>query len=143
MASIFSRIIAGQIPGAFAFRAEHWVGLLDLHPVCPGHLLLIPVHEAARWHELPAATLDSYGTVQARASRMLYRELGCAALSILLRDGPAAGQEVPHVHVHLIPRREGDAPHAFAGGSYGVGDAGTVAMAAMGERLRRTWSAIG
>ena len=59
MASIFSRILAGQIPGEFAFRGEHWVGLLDLHPVSPGHLLLIPVQEAARWHELPSAALES------------------------------------------------------------------------------------
>ena len=140
MASIFSRILAGQIPGEFAFRGEHWVGLLDLHPVSPGHLLLIPVQEAARWHELPSAALESYGAVLARASRALYRELGCAALSILLRDGPAAGQEVPHVHVHLVPRQDGDAPHRFSGGSYGMGEA---SLAAMGERLRRAWAAAG
>lgn len=118
MASIFTQIIDGAIPGAFIMKQERWVAFLDINPVSPGHILLVPRHEVALLSELDGATLAETGAWLARLDGALRGVTDCDAVSILLRDGPAAGQEVPHVHWHLIPRYQGDEAHQFAGGRY-------------------------
>ncbi len=141
MSSIFSRIIAGDIPGCFVFQDPLWVGLLDLYPVSPGHLLLIPRHEVPRLAQLDGDSLAALGPLLARGHRCLYQALGCDAVATILRDGPAAGQEIAHVHVHLVPRHNGDDAHDFRSGSYGSDP--EAAMTAMAERLRQAWDAVG
>lgn len=139
MPTLFTRIINGEIPGAFVFRDEHWVGFLDLFPVQPGHLLLVPRCEAALLEQLPAPVLATLGPVTARATACLTKALGCDAVSVLLRNGAAAGQEIPHVHVHCVPRRQGD-PGGFKPGRYGPDDAAVrTAMTAMAARLATAW----
>ncbi|TVR13937.1 MAG: HIT family protein [Planctomycetota bacterium] len=122
MASIFTRIIAGEIPGACVLQTERWVAILDINPVAPGHTLLIPRQEVALLPDLEGATLAESGAWLARIDRALRSITDCDAVSILLRDGPAAGQEVPHLHWHLVPRFNGDHPHHFVGGSYASDD---------------------
>jgi len=140
MPSLFTRIVTGEIPAHEVFRAERWIGILDLFPVAPGHLLLIPTQETALAQDLPAATLADLGGLIARATACLRGALDCDAVSVLLRDGEAAGQEIPHLHVHCIPRNEGDAAHQFRGGRYGEDDDSVeAAMRAMAERLRSCW----
>ncbi len=121
MPSLFSRIIAGEIPGAFVYRSPRWVAFLDINPVAPGHILLVPVQEAGLIMQLDGPTLAEMGPIMAALDQGLRRVTQCDAVSILIRDGAAAGQEVPHVHIHLIPRRQGDAPHQFKGDRYSDG----------------------
>ena len=123
MPTIFTRIINGEIPGAFVLQAERWVAFLDIAPVSPGHVLLVPRAEHALLAELPADTLADLGPLLARIDAAIRTVTGCAAVSILLRDGETAGQEVPHVHWHLVPRHAGDQPHGFRGGVYASDDA--------------------
>ncbi|MFW5752511.1 MAG: HIT family protein [Planctomycetota bacterium] len=140
MASIFSKIIAGEIPGSFVFRDDLWVGLLDLFPVTPGHLLLIPRQEVALLGELDGATQAAMGPNLARSSRCLHTALDCEGVSVLIRDGAAAGQEVAHLHIHLIPRASGDDPHRFSPGRYAPDDAAAnAAMEQMAARLSAAW----
>lgn len=134
--TVFERIIAGEIPGAFVFRDERWVALLDIAPVAPGHVLLVPRTAVPRLAELPAADLADLGPLLARLTTVITAVTGCPAVTILLRDGETAGQEVPHVHWHLVPRHERSACHRFAGGRYAAGQA-----AAMAERLSAAWQA--
>ena len=141
MTSIFSRIASGDIPAQFIFNDEHWFGILDLYPVSPGHVLVVPHHETALVTDLPADTLAAMGDRIARMSAAIVKAVGCDAVSILIRDGVAAGQEIPHVHIHLIPRFNGDEPHDFAGGRYGH-DEGMVqsAMADMHNKISAAWA---
>lgn len=108
MASIFTRILAGEIPGHVLFRGEQWWSLLDIRPSAVGHTLLIPVMEVGHLAELPSATLADMGDHLARLTTTIKRVTGCAALNVVLNDGPLAGQEVPHVHWHLVPRWPND-----------------------------------
>ena len=143
MTSLFSRIIAGEIPASVVFREERWIGILDLFPVAPGHLLLIPVEEQPLVQELTASTQADIGRLIGRATTTLRQALSCDAVSVLLRDGAAAGQEIPHVHIHCIPRSLGDEPHTFVGGRYSANDnAAQEAMAAMRERLSTVWQEL-
>lgn len=139
MSSLFSRIASGEVPASFIFRDDHWFGILDLFPVQPGHLLLIPVHEAGLVQDLPAETLAEMGPVIGRACTALRAGLGCDAVSVLVRDGAAAGQEVPHVHVHCIPRYHGDDAHDFGGGKYGEDE--HVVQSAMDEIVAKITAA--
>ncbi|MDA3963655.1 MAG: HIT family protein [Planctomycetota bacterium] len=139
MASLFSKIHQGEIPASTVFTQERWFGILDLFPVSPGHLLIIPTHEAALIHELPDDTLAELGAVIARGTACLRQALNCDAVSVLLRDGTAAGQEIPHVHWHLVPRFDGDQAHHFGGGSYGSDTERQAAMDAMVTRLQAAW----
>ena len=74
---------------------------------------------------------------------MFMQALSCDAVSIIVRDGSTAGQEVPHVHVHLIPRYTGDQAHDFRSGSYGADDAAiNAALADMASKLQTHWPAL-
>lgn len=135
MASLFSQIAAGEVPASFVFRDERWFGILDLFPVRPGHLLLVPTREAALVQDLDAETLAELGPTVARATRCLRAALDCDAVSVLLRDGSAAGQEIPHVHIHCIPRDSGDEPHDFGGQRYGESE--HMVQSAMDEMVAK------
>ncbi|MFM2091469.1 MAG: histidine triad family protein [Planctomycetota bacterium] len=108
MPSVFSRIIAGSIPGRFVCTSERWVAFLDINPVADGHVLLVPVHEAPRIQDLPAETLAELGPMLARLTVAVRAATGCPAVNVIVNDGPEAGQEVPHAHIHVIPRSAGD-----------------------------------
>lgn len=109
MPSIFTRILRNELPASFVHRDEVVAAFLDIQPLTPGHTLVVPVREVASLSDLPPEIL-------ARVTA-LGQEIGLAiraadpsvtGINWLLCDGPDAGQEVPHIHLHVIPRRKGD-----------------------------------
>ena len=83
--------------------------LVNLRPLLPGHTLICPVRVTPRLSQLTdAETTDLFLTVK-RLSAMLERVYRADALNVAVQDGVEAGQSVNHVHVHIIPRRKGDA----------------------------------
>ena len=98
MASIFTRIIDGEIPGRFLWKDDVCVSFLDVRPLARGHALVIPREEVDQWTDLPveaAAHLMSVSHVIGNAQKAL---LSPARIGLLI-----AGFEVPHVHVHVVP----------------------------------------
>ncbi|KAG6029240.1 hypothetical protein E4U41_000444 [Claviceps citrina] len=93
----------------------HSFALVNLKPVLPGHVLVCPLKQHRRLTDLsPAETADLFGAVQ-RTQRMLARryfpdpaDLRSGSFTVTVQDGPASGQTVPHVHVHVIPRTVDD-----------------------------------
>jgi bis(5'-adenosyl)-triphosphatase len=82
--------------------------LVNIKPLLPGHVLVCPVRVAPRLSQLkPEETADLFMTVQ-RVARMIERVYNASALNVAVQDGVDAGQSVPHVHVHIIPRRTDD-----------------------------------
>ncbi len=93
-------------------KTQHSFGVVNLKPILPGHVLVCPLRPHRRLTDLSAAeTADLFTTVQ-RVQRMLSRvyfktdrpEDGDGSFTVAVQDGPASGQTVPHVHVHVIPR---------------------------------------
>jgi bis(5'-adenosyl)-triphosphatase len=83
-------------------------GLVNLKPLLPGHILICPVRRVPRLSQLSSAeTADLFNTVRT-ISRTLERVYHASALNVAVQDGADAGQSVPHVHVHVIPRQRGD-----------------------------------
>lgn len=93
----------------------HGVVIRDGFPVSPGHTLIIPRRHIASVFDLNLEERDALFALLEEAKRRLDRELKPAAHNIGINDGPAAGQTVPHLHIHLIPRYPGDQPDPRGG----------------------------
>jgi diadenosine tetraphosphate (Ap4A) HIT family hydrolase len=87
----------------------------DGYPVSPGHTLLIPKRHTGSFFELAEQERADLLALLDRAKRVLDAELQPQGYNIGINDGAAAGQTVPHLHVHLIPRFEGDLPDPRGG----------------------------
>ncbi|MEN9934600.1 MAG: hypothetical protein RLZZ387_1179 [Chloroflexota bacterium] len=108
MPTIFSRIVAGEIPAIKLYEDDHTLAFMDISPASRGHALVICKQEHADLFAIPpellAATAQSVQKV-AQAVRATLRPDG---VNIVQNNGGAAGQTVFHYHVHIIPRWEGD-----------------------------------
>ena len=107
MASIFTRIIQGELPCEKIDETDNEICLLDISPFTEGHTLVIPKREVARFEELPETEALSLMHTMQRVSKAVCMAYGGADYNIQLNNGPGAGQEVPHVHFHIIPRPDG------------------------------------
>ncbi|GJJ68852.1 bis(5'-adenosyl)-triphosphatase [Entomortierella parvispora] len=97
-------ISAGQV----FMKTTHCLGLVNLKPILPGHVLVISRRNVPRFLDLsPEEVTDMFQSAQ-RVGKIIEKEYGATSLTIACQDGPAAGQTVPHCHVHVIPRRLGD-----------------------------------
>jgi len=106
---IFCEILAGRAEVSLVYQDERCAAFLDIRPVTPGHLLVIPRRHAAYLAELPEEDGEPLFRVGQRLAGALRRSgLRCEGVNFFLADGEAAGQEIFHVHLHVIPRYEGD-----------------------------------
>jgi histidine triad (HIT) family protein len=108
MASIFSRIVAGEIPAIKLYEDELTLAFMDISPASRGHALVICKQEYPDLYSLPDETLVAVQRTVQRVARALQAALMPDGMNILQNNGAAAGQTVFHYHVHLIPRWEGD-----------------------------------
>lgn len=105
---IFCKIGAGIIPGAKVYEDKAVMGFLDIHPAAKGHTLVIPKKHYEKFSQIPEEELFMLiGGVQ-KLTKQMEKNLKPEGMNILLNMGKAAGQEVPHVHVHIIPRKQDD-----------------------------------
>lgn len=105
---IFCKIVAGEIPCARVYEDEHCLAFLDIGPLQPGHTLLVPKDHHERITDMPAATMAALGAVLPRVARAVMAATGAEGLNLLQANGECAGQVVPHVHLHVIPRGSTD-----------------------------------
>jgi histidine triad (HIT) family protein len=108
MACIFCRIAGGEIPAEVIARDEGTTAFLDVAPLADGHVLVVPNGHVARLEDLePEAAAALFRTVSGLAGPIRVA-LGADGTTIGINDGECTGQTVPHVHVHIVPRRRGD-----------------------------------
>lgn len=98
MASIFTRIIAGELPGHFVWQDELCVAIMTIQPVNPGHLLVIPREEINHWDDLPEALLSHLMLISQKLTKAVKIAFPSERVGVVI-----AGFEVPHVHVHVMP----------------------------------------
>lgn len=98
MASIFSKIIAGEIPCHKVAEDDHCLAFLDIRPVVYGHTLVIPKIETDYIFDMDDVSLAHLHVFAKRVARVLGEEVDCLRIGVMV-----AGLEVPHAHIHLIP----------------------------------------
>jgi diadenosine tetraphosphate (Ap4A) HIT family hydrolase len=107
--NIFARILRGELPCYKLYEDAVCLAFLDIFPVNPGHLLVIPKQKAVSLSEVDAATAGHLFLVGQKLADVLRTSgVRCEGVNFWLSDGAEAGQEVPHVHLHVIPRFSGD-----------------------------------
>ncbi len=117
---IFCAIIAGRAPASVVYRDDLCTAFMDIRPVNPGHVLVIPNRHAASLAELaPDAGERLFCVAQRLAAAMRASGIRCEGVNLFLADGEVAGQEVFHVHLHIIPRYRGDGFGLRFGPEYG------------------------
>jgi histidine triad (HIT) family protein len=116
---VFCEIVAGREPGSFAYEDGSVVAFMDLAAANPGHLLVVPRRHAPSLADLDEADGARLFLVAMRMAAAV-RDSGvrCEGVNVFLADGEAAGQEVGHVHLHVLPRWSGDSFHVDADWSW-------------------------
>jgi histidine triad (HIT) family protein len=108
MDCLFCQIVAGTIPSHKVYEDDATLAFLDIHPAGTGHTLVISKAHAEGLLDLPAAALAATSSATQTVARILQKHLHTDGINVIQNNGSAAGQEVFHYHVHLIPRRQGD-----------------------------------
>lgn len=109
MKTSFQRIIDGELRASVILKEATVCAFLDIHPYNTGHTLVVPRHPAASLAELPAEYAHAMFAVGRRIALALRRcGLPCDGVNLKLNDGVAAGQDVMHCHLHVIPRMQND-----------------------------------
>ena len=103
-ATIFDRILSGEIPSHKVYEDEHVFAFLDISPLSKGHTLVVPKESKACLHELSDDAAAAIGRVLPRLCRAILKATGATAYNILQNNGSAAHQAVFHVHFHIIPK---------------------------------------
>ncbi|AMX02752.1 HIT family protein [Microbulbifer thermotolerans] len=98
MASIFTKIINGELPGHFVWRDDKAVAIMTIAPIKPGHCLVIPVQEVDHWDDVPADLAAHLMQVAQKVAKGLKAVYSPKRVGVMV-----AGLEVPHTHLHLIP----------------------------------------
>lgn len=113
---VFCKVVSGVLPSSMVYRDDLCCAFMDVQPVNPGHVLVVPIEHSAFLSELNPATGGHMFAVAQRLAAALYLAtaagdslgLRCQGVNLVLSDGPVAGQEIWHAHLHVIPRFEGD-----------------------------------
>ncbi len=105
---IFCRIVAGEAECHELYRDAATLAFMDIHPANEGHCLVIPRAHFATVFEMKPEAFAAVGATVARIARAVNEALAPGGLSLVQANGALAGQTVPHVHVHVLPRRAGD-----------------------------------
>jgi histidine triad (HIT) family protein len=102
---VFCQILARELPASMVVESDLVVAFLDIHPVNPGHTLLVARRHAESFTDLTPAEVAEVALCGRRVAAALKRgALPCDGITLSLADGAAAGQDVPHAHLHVIPR---------------------------------------
>ena len=107
--TIFTKILSGDISASFVYRDKLVSAFMDIQPINPGHVLVIPNKAVVSLTDLDDETSGHLFIVAKKISYALRKtDLNCEGINIFIADGEAAGQEVPHVHLHVFPRYKND-----------------------------------
>jgi histidine triad (HIT) family protein len=139
MDCIFCKIVCGEIPAYKLYEDETTLAILDINPITPGHTLLISKVHYPTLLETPPEVLSkiiksSYPVVQA-----VVTEMRAEGYNLLLNNNRCAGQLIPHLHFHIIPRRANDDVHFH----WSPRQAGSEELVQLADKIRRYLSLTG
>lgn len=108
---LFCRIVAGEIPAVVVFEDKNTMAFLDHRPLFPGHTLLVPREHSETLGDLPPAQVGPLFKNAQLLSRVVQAAMEAEGSFVALNN--RVSQSVPHLHVHIVPRRRGDGLKGF------------------------------
>ncbi len=106
---VFCALVAGEREASVVYDDDRLLGFMDLHPVNPGHVLLVPKEHATAMADVDEDTGAHVFRIAMRMQQAIRRSgVRCEGINLFVADGEAAFQDVFHFHLHVIPRFEGD-----------------------------------
>lgn len=124
---LFCKIIAREIPAEIVYEDDHSLAFLDIKPINKGHTLVIPKTHFENVFDIDEKTMESLYTSVRDVAQAVKSATDADGLNINNNNGEAAGQEIFHYHVHLIPRFENDRLKHWPGKEYEKGEAEKIA----------------
>jgi len=108
MDCIFCKIISNEIPSVKVYENDRVFAFLDINPLNAGHLLVIPKAHAETIHDITEADFVAVAAATHKLAAAVKKALNPEGINLMLLNGKAANQVVPHLHVHIVPRWSGD-----------------------------------
>ena len=133
---LFCQIVAGDIPGNTLYETDTVLAFLDANPLAEGHALVIPKDHYHRLNDVPEDVATDLFSAIHRIVPAVEAVVDAPATTVAFNNGEEAGQEVPHVHGHVVPRDEDDGAgpiHSLFSGRQGVSD---EEMAEIADRIQ-------
>ena len=130
--NVFAKILRGEIPAQKVYEDEQTLAFMDVMPQADGHTLIVPKVAAETIFDLRPDQLKTLIAVTQRIAAAAKKAFAAEGITLMQFNGPAAGQTVPHVHFHMIPRHEGKPLRAHARGM-----ADPAVLATNAEQLRQ------
>lgn len=128
---IFCKINEKKIPAEIVSQTENTLTFLDIMPIKKGHVLVIPKAHYENLMETPDEILKEIVVAVKKGANAVKKATGADGISIINRNRRSAGQEVDHLHIHIVPRHPGDGLKSWHGGKYADGE-----IKEYGEKLR-------
>lgn len=133
---IFCKILKGDIPASVVLDTQELVAFLDINPAQPGHVLIVAKTHAPTMLDLdPSVGVAVFGAIKVLGAAVM-QATGATGFNVVQNNFSAAGQQVHHVHWHIIPRSEGDGLMAWPPGAY----ASVEAMQSMATSIKSACS---
>nr|WP_321498223.1 HIT family protein [uncultured Methanolobus sp.] len=108
MDCLFCKIVAGAIPSHKVYEDENVYAFLDIYPCSEGHTIVLPKKHFDKFTDMDEKSAGALFASVNKIAKIVSETLGLEGMNIGINNGEIAGQTVPHVHVHIIPRRAGD-----------------------------------
>ena len=105
---IFCKIVAGQIPCFKLLEDDHTIAFMDINPVNPGHALAVAKGHWPTVDVIPSEVLAEVAQTAQKVAKAAFKVLKPHGVNLLQANGEGAGQSVPHLHIHIMPRVKGD-----------------------------------
>ncbi len=120
---VFCKIVAGDLPCYKIYEDGDTLAFLDIAPVSCGHILVIPKKHFVNMEDIPEDELSKLIKTVKKAGMAIKDGLGAAGYNANVNNDPVAGQIIPHIHFHIIPRTEGDGLKLWPQRKYEEGEA--------------------
>ena len=137
---VFCAIVEGKIPSHKVYEDESVFAFLDIHPSAPGHTLIIPKAHVARVEDMSREDAGALFRALHGLVGGIQRAMGAPASTIGINNGRESGQEVPHVHIHVIPRHPGDRGGMIQGIARSSGSPDQEELRGIAEKIRASIS---
>ncbi|WKZ29588.1 MAG: HIT family protein [Patescibacteria group bacterium] len=132
---LFCKFVRKELPAEIVYEDDTVLVFVDIKPNNPGHVLVLPKAHADTFADAPEESIQAIALVAQRMGRAVMKAFGATGFNIGVNNGQTAGQVIYHLHMHVIPRFEGDGLEHWHGKPYQDGE-----IAEVGQKIRNVLS---